>query len=66
MEAKGGTREENSHCVNSVKVPPMILPVAEPKAEPYEKVAKLKIGHEKVEMREPKCQAGISIRYRVD
>ena len=42
MEEKGGTREENSHCVNSVKVPPMILPVAEPKAEPEEKVANAK------------------------
>ena len=42
VEAKGGTREENSHCVNSVKVPPIILPVAEPKAEPDEKVANAK------------------------
>ena len=44
-EQVGGKKRrarENSYCVNSVKAPPMALPVAAPKAEPDENVAKAK------------------------
>ena len=42
MEVKIKGETEILYCVNSAKVPPMILPVAEPKARPDEKVANAK------------------------